>query len=250
MRTRTLWVRWVLANAAGEVVGLGAVAAVLAAGAATPWPPLIVLVGTVALGSLEGTAVGVAQWLAVRRALPRLEARAWTVATVLGALLAWLLGMLPSTLFALIGEPETSGAATELSPAAEAALAAALGAVAGAVLALFQWRALRPHVRRAARWLAANAAAWALGMPLVFAVAGHVFSAGVTVRGVAVALAGIAAIGALVGAVHGAVLVRLVREAVPPRLVVRAPIRGGTDELELERDTFPPHCPHPAAPRR
>jgi hypothetical protein len=68
------------------------------------------------------------------------------------------------------------------------------------------------------------------------------------VRGVAAALAGIAAIGALVGSVHGAVLVRLVREAVPPRLDVGAPIRGGTDELE--RDTLPPHCRHPAVPRR
>lgn len=43
-----------------------------------------------------------------------------------------------------------------------------LGAVAGPVLALFQWRELRHHLAGAGGWMAANAAAWALAMPLVF----------------------------------------------------------------------------------
>ena len=48
-------------------------------------------------------------------------------------------------------------------------LATALGLVLGAVLAAPQLRVLRPQVSYARRWIGANALAWAIGMPVIFA---------------------------------------------------------------------------------
>jgi hypothetical protein len=47
-------------------------------------------------------------------------------------------------------------------------LAAALGFVAGAILAVAQWGVLRQFVPQAGWWILANACAWALGMALIF----------------------------------------------------------------------------------
>ncbi len=136
--------------------------------------------------------------------------RAWIGATALGAFVAWCLGMLPSTLMSL-GPQETaapSGASPFEGPLIYP-LAMAMGAALGAILGLPQWAILRRSAPRGWRWIAANAAAWALGMPIVFLVAGGV-PAGLPLAAiVAVVLATLALAGAVVGAVHGAVLVRM-----------------------------------------
>ncbi len=103
-----LWFRWVLANAVGEAVGLGLTAlvgavALLSVGegggvlATLGMAALAVLAGAL----VEGTAVGTAQWLVLRRALPRMPWSTWAVATGAGAFLAWTLGMIPSTVMSL-----------------------------------------------------------------------------------------------------------------------------------------------------
>ena len=212
MRPRTLWLRWVGANALGELAGLGGVVVVVAALAsaqALP-PPIPLFAGMVALGVMEGAVVGAVQWLAVRPVLSALRARLWIAATALGAAVAWALGMLPSTIMAIGGFAGPESAPPDISAAAELGLAAALGAVAGAVLAVFQWRVLQRHVRHARAWIPANAAAWALGMPLLFWIAGSAPAEGVTAAFAFEALAWIAAVGGVVGAVHGLALVRLV----------------------------------------
>jgi hypothetical protein len=102
-RADRLWRRWVVANALGEALGLGLAAVpgiALLDPDAPALPPLLTAGGMVAGGCLEGHVVGTAQWLALRRALPRLTRRAWVAASVAGAALAWALGMLPSTLMA------------------------------------------------------------------------------------------------------------------------------------------------------
>lgn len=211
MRPRALWLQWVGANALGELAGLGGVVMVVAALASQSWSPpaLVLLAGMVALGTTEGAVVGVAQWLVVRQVLA-LRARPWVAATALGAAAAWALGMLPGTIMAMAGPTGAESAPPEIPAAAQAGLAAGLGAVAGAVLAVFQWRLLRRHVPHAIRWIPANAAAWALGMPLVFRVAGSAPPEGASASFVAEALVWIAVVGGVVGAVHGLVLVRLV----------------------------------------
>jgi hypothetical protein len=166
-------------------------------------------IGMVALGAFEGAVVGYAQARPLRRVRPMLTG--WVRATVIGAAAAWALGMLPSTLMSLRPPPAPTAPAAEPSLAIVLLLAAALGAVAGPLLAIFQWRRLRTVVPAgAASWLPANAAAWTLGMPLIFvgAQADELRLQSPLLTAAAVALSLLAA-GAVVGAVHGAVMVRL-----------------------------------------
>jgi hypothetical protein len=87
-----LWWQWVLANAVSETVGLGAtllIGAFLLVQAepiigAIPAAALGVLAGTV----IEGSIVGTAQWLVLRRPLQRMRWRVWVLATALGACVA------------------------------------------------------------------------------------------------------------------------------------------------------------------
>jgi hypothetical protein len=76
---RRLWLRWVLANAVGEAIGLGITVLVGTAAISTGGESSGVLatLGLAALAVLagtlgEGTVVGTAQWLVLRRPLSRL----------------------------------------------------------------------------------------------------------------------------------------------------------------------------------
>jgi hypothetical protein len=210
--------RWILANGWAEAVGLGStfVLGVSLAprleGVTSTSMVLLGAVVAVVLGTLlEGVVVGMAQERVLRARLPSLPPGSWVVATAAGAGLAWLLGMMPSTILAL-RDPGPSGAPPAEPPALmQYALALLLGVVAGPVLGLAQWMVLRKHVPRAARWLGANAAAWAVGMPLIFVGMDRVPWQGPAVaRAVALyAVCGVA--GLAVGAVHGRVLVGLLR---------------------------------------
>lgn len=211
------YVRWIVANAWSEGLGLGGtllLAYLLAGRLATGLPDtasvllgalLAVLLGTL----LEGVLVGWAQGRVLAARTPNISARDWTVATAIGAGIAWTLGMLPSTLMALLdtGTPATPSA--DPPAGLMLLLAAAMGLVLGPVLALAQWRVLRHAVRRPSRWLLANAAAWSLGMVLVFAGMDQLRWTGNT-TGIALGILLTCALaGAAVGAVHGWVLQRM-----------------------------------------
>ena len=209
------WGRWVMANAFAELVGLG--------GSALLWvatflqdgdrggvilSALLVVVGATVL---EGSAVGVAQWWVLRERLPRLRLASWWIATAVGACVAWTLGMIPSTMMDLAAAgAETAATAPEISDALQLALAAAMGLVLGPILAVAQWWVLRRHVSRAGWWIPANALAWAVGMPVIFAGVGLAATASSTVGAVIAAALSLLAAGALVGAIHGAFLLRVI----------------------------------------
>lgn len=212
------WWQWVAANGIAELVGLGSVA--LAGYLAfrhfaepTETAGIVAMaVAFVILGAFEGAVVGIAQARVLRSRLPAL--RGWVRATVAGAMVAWAVGMVPSTVMRLTATapsvpPEEPGLLVVL------ALAAGLGLAAGPILAAFQWLCLRAIIRqRALVWLPANAAAWAVGMPVVFLGARvHDFVSSVTLVVVAV-VASLLAAGAVVGAVHGRVLLWLMRYGV------------------------------------
>jgi len=205
------WSRWVLANFLGELAGLGIVGvagygAVQVFGEPTSATQLIgFAVLAVGLGAVEGGIVGYAQHVVLRRRLPQL--RGWVPATVLGAVIAWALGMLPSTLASLFAsaDPKEAG---EIPDVVQLLLAVPMGLVAGAILAFPQWRVLRKRVLRAGWWIPANALAWACGMPLVFVAAGVRPEMSVWLAASAV-VGSLAAAGAVVGAIHGAFLVKL-----------------------------------------
>jgi len=210
---RGFWLRWVAANALGEFVGLGAVAGIgflLFRQFDEPqtWQHAVLFAAAfVCLGALEGLVVGVAQAAVIRRLLPAV--RGWVGATVIGAMVAWAVGMVPSTVASLVGS-------NHAAPAPEPPLwlilllAAGLGAVAGPVLAVFQWRSLRRALpARAWMWLPANAAAWCVGMPVIFlGTQANEFTSSSALIALLVGIALLGA-GALVGAVHGWFLVRL-----------------------------------------
>lgn len=228
MEGRRLWGRWVVANALAEAVGLTSTLA-LAAGAfavndrvplATA---LLMAVGVAVLGGVvEGLVVGWAQWLVLRGPLPALPLRPWALATALGAGLAWLLGMLPSTFLAVANAAHAAAAssAAAAQPAAaepplalQLALAVAMGAVLGPFLGVPQWRVLRRYLPKAGWWVLANVTAWAVGMPVIFLAASLIPAGASSAVIFGYVALGCLAAGAVVGAVHGWWLLWLLRGA-------------------------------------
>lgn len=208
---------WIAANAIGEMLGLGVAALIAIAVAQThTLPPaeeiLLVTAAFLAIGAYEGTVVGAAQWLVLRRLLPSLRAESWIAATVTGAVVAWMLGRLPS---ALADWESMSGGVGQPAPSLSVVvgLSAAAGAALGVILGAAQWFVLREHVRRAGLWIAANALAWATGMPLIFLAAGipgpHASVASIG----ALLLVTVGLAGAVVGAIEAAFLRLLLRPA-------------------------------------
>jgi hypothetical protein len=200
-----LWLRWVMANAAGEVLGLGAVA--LGALLLGPHPAALVL-----LGSLAGLVVGAAQARVLRRALPALRARRWILATVLGAAVGCMAGLLPRVLLTCACDRPALG------PAGQILTAMVVGALAGPALAVFQLLELRRHVRHAGWWLPANAVAWGAAMPFVLVAVGR----GGSGEGWASAGALLLAAGIIAGAVTGLVLLAVLARPRSPSLQVEA----------------------------
>jgi hypothetical protein len=222
---RGLYRQWVLANGLSEAAGLGttfALGTLLAPRLAAASGLVAVLGGAVLavlLGTfLEGVVVGWAQGRVLARHTA-IAPSAWIRASALGAGLAWLLGMVPSTVMALGSGGAAAGDAPpmpEPGPLATYALAAGLGALTGPVLGALQWRVLRAAVPHAGRWLWANALAWAVGMPVIFAGMDLVPWTGPAGPRVATLYLVCAAAGGAVGLVHGRVLLGLVRAAAPP----------------------------------
>lgn len=218
---RALWGRWVLANTVGEVIGIGLAAGV---GVTLVWAlePMVgtpgVLAGAgvmVVAGTLEGLAVGLAQGTVLRGQIKVMRLRAWVLATALGAFIAWILGMLPSTLMNF--EQATNADPVEINNLVMYTMAAGMGFVLGPILGLPQWIVLRRYVRKAGWWILANALAWAVGMVLIFmgvdvAVALEAGAGGIALIGAVTG--GLS--GAAVGAIHGLFLVWLLRTTVQP----------------------------------
>jgi hypothetical protein len=213
---RRLWWRWVGANAIGEMLGLGATFALTAffflrlGGDGSAGSVLLTFGFAVASGVLEATVVGLAQWWAMHPWLPTIRRVTWWLATLAGALVAYVLGYLPSTLMDLGADAGSQAPMTEPPQWVILLLAAGLGLVGGAVLSFAQWLVLRKAVDGAGWWIPANMLAWAAGMPIIFwgmdaAQKGQPLWQTILILAVTLLVAG-----AMVGAVHGAVLVELV----------------------------------------
>ncbi len=211
---------WIAANGVAEAVGLGTTF-VLGTAAA----PLLeadrdvmgvvgVAILTVLLGTfLEGVVVGIAQGAVLGARRPDVRRDAWVMATSLGAGLAWLIGMIPSTVMSLSAPPTWQSPIQEPALLIQLLLAAGLGLVTGPILGGAQWAVLRRHLPRSAPWLWANALAWAFGMPVIFAGMNLVPWTGTAVARVAAIYSVCLAAGLIVGAVHGVVLTRMTRTA-------------------------------------
>ncbi len=143
MRARFLR-RWILLVSIGEASGFAVAAAVailtIVWGTPDPWRLLLV----VAAGAVEGAALATGQYAAMGTRRPRRGL--WVGATAGAASLAWLIGMLPSTL------------GLDIDLAAAVPLLVVGGLVLLATIPVAQWLALRRD--DAARWIPVTMAAW------------------------------------------------------------------------------------------
>jgi hypothetical protein len=138
-----------LAETAGFAVPAGVGALTADAG------PAIVVPALLAAGAVEGAALGWGQAAVLRHALPALSRRRWVLATAGAAVLACLIGLVPSAV-----ADRTAGWPAALRVVAAALLRCGLlGSISTA-----QWWVLRQHVAHAARWVPATAVAWTVGL--------------------------------------------------------------------------------------
>ena len=216
---RQLWYRWIGANAFGELFGLGLT--FIMTGFAfskldnqqTMTGILLSFVFAVTSGAVEATILGLAQWWAMHPWFPIIERFAWWRGTLIGALIAYVLGYLPSTLMSMGEATAQSAPMVEPPQWIVLLLAAGLGAVGGAVLSFAQWLAMRGKVKRAGLWIPANMLAWFFGMPVIFWGIDLAFKMSALWQSVLLMAGTLLLAGMVVGAIHGRFLVSLAKES-------------------------------------
>jgi magnesium-transporting ATPase (P-type) len=215
MLQNKLFQRWTLANALAELLGLGLTFVITGLvfsrldDQGTILSILLSFFFAVLSGAVEASFVGLAQWWAMNPWFPMVSRTSWWRGTLIGAMIAYVLGYLPSTLMSM-GEA-TGGPATVEEPAQWVVLllAAGMGAVGGAVLSFAQWLELRGKVEKAGVWIPANMLAWAFGMPVIFWGVDMAFKMAGIWGSVSVMAGSRLVAGGIVGAVHGAFLVKM-----------------------------------------
>ena len=216
MSKNQLWSRWILANALSEMVGLGLTFLITGLvfskldGLGTMTSILLSFLFAVASGAIEATFVGLAQWWAMRPWFPTITRFAWWRGTMIGALVAYVLGYLPSTIMSL-GEATAASSApiTEPPQWVVLLLAAGMGAIGGVVLSFAQWLVMRSKVERAGWWIPANMLAWTFGMPVIFWGIDLAFKMTAIWQSILLMAGTLFIAGAVVGGIHGLFLVRL-----------------------------------------
>ncbi len=169
-RAGGFWRAWLLRCGLAEVAGIG-LAAVAAIGLNRFFPdpqtaPMKALVygSFLVIGALKGAFIGLAQSSMLKRVVPTLGLGPFTLSTMVPAMLAWAIGMAPST-FLVSSAP---GAAQSLPPSTGVMLVVGVagGAVGGLLIGGAQWLVLRRHVSAAHRWVVASMLGWAVALPL------------------------------------------------------------------------------------
>jgi hypothetical protein len=220
MTKNQLWTRWTLANALSEMTGLGltfAITGLFFANLGTEnsvTSILLSFVVAVLSGAVEATLVGLAQWWAMHPWFLSIRKLDWWRGTLIGALIAYVLGYIPSTLMS-VGEATASNApVTEPAQWVVLLLATGMGAVGGAVLSFSQWLVMRGRVHGAGIWIPANMLAWFFGMPIIFWGIDMAFKMTMLWQSALVMAGALFVAGAVVGAIHGRFLVRLAAQNV------------------------------------
>jgi hypothetical protein len=218
MPKNQLWSRWTLANAFSEMVGLGLTFFITGLvfsrldGLGTMASNLLSFVFAVASGAVEATIVGLAQWWAMHPWFPSIERSAWWRGTFIGALIAYVLGYLPSAIMNMGEATASSGPMAEPPQWVVLLLAAGMGAIGGVVLSFAQWLVMRSKVRQAGIWIPANMLAWAFGMPVIFWGIDMAFKMSAIWQSVLLMAGTLFVAGAIVGGIHGLFLVRLAEQ--------------------------------------
>lgn len=220
-----LWRRWFGLVTLGELLGFGvpAVVGALVADRAGA----VAAVALLSAGAVEGAVLGWFQARALRPLLPALRGRNWIVATVVGALVAWSVGALLVLTDGLRGWAPTLTATTMLLG----------GVVILLSIGTAQWFVLRDLVDRAARWIAATAAAWLAGLAAFTAFTTPLWQPGQPVALIAlIGGGGGLVMAAAMAAVSGAFLVRLTARS-DGSAATRSPVSGSTTSTACARNS-------------
>jgi hypothetical protein len=107
-KRNVLWLRWTAANGLSELIGLGATFATIGfliskIDTREITGVLFSFAITVMSGAIEASIVSLAQWWAMHAWFPMIKPFVWWRATLVGALLGYVLGYLPSTLMSMGG---------------------------------------------------------------------------------------------------------------------------------------------------
>ncbi|MDF1698590.1 MAG: hypothetical protein P1U56_22250 [Saprospiraceae bacterium] len=173
---KTLWQKWTVHCALGELLGIGAAGAL--AFLVNSWlgdphslaEKLIVMVAMVAAGCIEGFILGFFQWRVMVQKFTLIPRKEWMFYTILVAALGWFLGMLPSLFFdPSVAESESSHSSLNFNnPLIFAFLSLSVGLLLGALFGLFQWISLKKYSLNAYYWIIANALGWGLGLGWIY----------------------------------------------------------------------------------
>lgn len=158
---------------------------------------------------MEATFVGLGQWWAMRPRFPAIGCFEWCRWTFIGAMIAYVIGYLPSTIMSMGEATASSGPVAEPPQWIVLLLAAAMGAVGGAVLSFAQWLVLRRNVLGARLWIPANMLAWTFGMPIIFWGIDRALKMPAVWQSVLLMAVTLFVAGVVVGGIHGPFLVKL-----------------------------------------
>jgi hypothetical protein len=165
MRARrdwALWRRWTAATTLGETAGFCAPALVGGLAATSGWSTAATGAALLLAGAVEGYVLGAAQWWALRTAVPNLRGRPFASATAAAAVLAYAIGLAPSS----VGDGIRELPFAVVLPAAAAGGLALLASIGTA-----QWLVLRRAGYDVPWWIATTAGGWLAGLTVFMVVA-------------------------------------------------------------------------------
>ncbi len=192
-----LRMRWTRAFVTGELVGFVPPALTGAVLVAADAPDVVLVIGLVLAGSVEGAVLGWATGRVLVVALPGVRSRRWVAATTCAAAVAWLAGMGGSALIQAAGP--------------WALVVVVPGFVVGLLaMGVLQWWVLRNVVVGAGRWIPVTAAAWLVGVMIPVIALSIVPNGAPLALHVVVGVASAVAMGATVGLITGHTLEVLV----------------------------------------
>lgn len=159
MSTR-IYKEWLSYVTLGEFLGFLIPSVIGGVSVALALPQLLQAVVMVAAGLGEGAVLGYFQARVLHKYIKNMSRTEWITATTIGAGLAWMIGMLPST----IGESLATISLWILIPAA-----VALGSILLLTIGVAQYIVLRKYRAQAHGWIWINVLAWLVGLGVVFA---------------------------------------------------------------------------------
>ena len=201
LRGRHLWWTWWWRVTAAEFAGFTVPACV---GALTAQArPGIAVPALLGAGAVEGAVLGWGQAGVLRRAVAGVSTPRWIVATSGAAVLAYAIGLLPSTFHESIAS---------WPMAVIVLVAAVLGVALLASIGTAQWLVLRRRLPHAGRWIASTALAWMVGLIVFLGFAMPLWRAGQPIALILlIGIVGGVLMAATVSAITGAALLRLLR---------------------------------------